>query len=162
MKSNRIHEMLGLASAAAEFCDRTIQTVAALRDRLGRATLKRDSQLVETLKKLDADLLAAAVVNARLSAELTVLNDEASKAEEFEKEKARYELVETSEGDFVFRIKSNMADEQPIHYICPVCLNQDKTISFIGGRHRKICQTNRKHVFNFGKSAPVLTPKVRH
>ncbi len=63
MKSNRIHEMLGLASAAAGFCDRTIQTVSALRDRLGRATLKRDSQLVETLKKLDADLSAAAVVN---------------------------------------------------------------------------------------------------
>lgn len=162
MNPRRIQEMLGLASAAAGFGDRTIQTVSALREFLSRAKLKRDSQLIETLKKLDADLSAASVVNARLSAELRDLNDEVSKAEEFEKEKARYELVETSEGDFVFRIKNSMADEQPVHYICPVCVNRDKTISFIAGRHRKVCQTDRKHVFNFGKTAPVLTPKVRH
>jgi hypothetical protein len=162
MNPNRLQEMLGLASAAAAFCDRTIHAVSALRELLNRAKPKRDPEVTETLKKLDADLLATAVVHARLSAKLTSLNEEISRNEEFEKERSRYELVETSEGDFVFRIKNNMADEQPIHYICPVCVNRDKTISFIAGRNRKVCQTDRKHVFNFGKTAPVLTPKVRH
>jgi len=162
MNISRIQEMLGLASTAAGLGEKTTEAVSALRQLLSRARLRRDSPVVETLNKIDVDLAAAAVVNAQLRTELRNLSDELLKAEEFEKEKSRYELVETSEGDYVFRIKSNMADEQPIHYICPVSLNRDKTISFIGGRHRRLCQTDRKHVFNFGKTAPVATSRVRH
>jgi len=162
MTPSRIQEMLGLASTGTGLGEKVKGTILGLRELLSRTRLRHDNQIIETLNRLDVDLTAATVVNTQLSAELRKLSDEVSKADGFEAEKAKYELVETSEGDFVFRIRSVMADERPVHYICPVCLNRDKTISFIAGRHRKSCQTDRKHVFNFGKSAPVLTPKVRH
>ncbi len=162
MKPTEIQELLGLASNAVGLGEKTAQTITALRKIFERTRARSNYRVIELLNQLTADIAASDITNTQLRNALKNLSDKFLKDNEFEKEKSRYELIETGEGDFVFRIKNHMADEQPVHYVCPVCINRDKTISFIAGHHRKVCQTDRKHVFNFGKKPPVVIPPVKH
>jgi hypothetical protein len=76
--------------------------------------------------------------------------------DEFEKEKSRYELFKTGQGDMVFKLRVEMKEGQPEHFICPVCMRKDKLISFITGEGDfKVCQTNREHLYRFSSSPPM-------
>ena len=99
------------------------------------------------------------VTNDELSKALRTLGQEWQRQEEFEQEKARYELYETNEGDMVFKLREDAANDQPIHFICPMCLNRDKLFSFIRGRgDYKICKADGTHTFQFSNT-PIRQPR---
>ncbi|PSL17626.1 hypothetical protein [Shimia abyssi] len=162
MDHTQIQEALGLASSAVGISDKATKTIRAVETQLNYGSVEVEGALAELIAQLVVELTTANITNTQLYEVVKNLNRKFHENVAFEQEKARYEMVETAEGDYVFRIKDHMVDEQPIHYICPVCLNQDKRISYIAGRHRRVCQTNRKHVFSFGKKPPVIRTRVRH
>lgn len=81
---------------------------------------------------------------------LKTLTDELHEENNFAAAIARYELIETHQGAMIYRLRASEANGEPIHYICPVCLNRDKLISYADGNgDYRVCQTNREHVFRF-------------
>ncbi|MGO7486698.1 hypothetical protein ACCT28_36745 [Rhizobium ruizarguesonis] len=102
------------------------------------------------LNALATELTMANMMNVQLSEKLRILSDELRREDQFEQEKARYELVTTSYGDLVYRLRQDKANGEPTHYICPACLKKDRLITIIqGDADYKSCQNNREHGFTF-------------
>ncbi|WP_011581225.1 MULTISPECIES: hypothetical protein [Chelativorans] len=150
MDFSQIESVLGLATTALGATGKAVSTVEAVRNLFSSGKTPDSGEANKLLNALAGELTAANMMNVQLSEALKVLSRELKRQDEFENEKARYELFQTSQQDVVFRLKGDMANGQPIHFICPVCLNSDKQISYITGQgDYKTCQKNRDHLFKF-------------
>ncbi|MBP2446379.1 hypothetical protein [Rhizobium leguminosarum] len=145
-----INEVLGLASSAVGLTGKATSTIAAIKGLFEAGKTPDNSEASKLLNDLATELTMANMTNVQLSQALKTLSREMLRQDEFEREKARYALTQTREGDVVFKLKEDMANGQPVHFICPVCLNRDHLISFLQGNgdYRR-CQTNNNHVFQF-------------
>lgn len=149
-----INEALGLASSAVGLTGKAASTIGAIKGLFEGDKAPNNSEASKLLNTLANELTMANMTNVQLSQALKTLSQELMRQDEFEREKARYALFETGQGDIVYTLKEDMADGQPMHFICPVCLNRDKLISFIrGGGDYKQCQSDRKHLYQF-KNTP--------
>lgn len=158
MDLTQINEVLGLASSAVGLTGKATSTVAAIKGLIEGDKPKDSGEAAKLLNTLASELIAANMLNVQLSAALKTLSQTLQRQDEFEREKARYELFQTDERDLVFKLKEDQANGQPIHFICPVCLNRDKLFSFIAGEgDYKICQTDKSHVFQF-RDTPIRQP----
>lgn len=151
MEFAQITEVIGLASSAVGLTGKAAATAEAIKGLLNSQDAPDAERTAQLLNTLATELTSANMMNVQLSESLKTLSQELQRQDEFEKEKARYEMFETSRGDIVFRLKQDCANGQPLHYICPVCLNRDKLISYVSGNHYKTCQADNKHGFEFEK-----------
>lgn len=152
MDFEQINELLGLASSAVGFTGKATNTIAAIKELFENDKTPNNGAAAELLNTLATQLTAANMTNLDLSQALKVLSQELHRQDEFEREKARYALFQTGENDMVFQLRQDAANGQPIHFICPVCLNRDKLISFItGDQYEKFCQSDKSHRFSFAQ-----------
>lgn len=152
----QIGEYIGLATNAAGLTGKAADTIGSIKALFEGGKTPDGEQVQRLLNTLATELTSANMMNVKISEALRNLSQELQKQDEFEKEKARYELFETMESDMVFRLKKDSANGQPIHFICPVCLNRDKLISFItGDQYYKRCQTDASHGYDFQQSPPL-------
>lgn len=160
MDFGQIESLLGLAATATGMTEKAVSTASAVK-KLFAGDKAPDAGEVSTLaNELAAQLTAANMMNVQISTALRLLSADLKRQDEFETERARYELFETAQRDIVFRLKEGSTDGQPRHFICPVCLNRDKLVSFIRGEgDYKYCQTNREHFFEFQDSPPMQMPE---
>ena len=150
MELAQIGEMIGLASSAAGATGKAADTIQTIKGLFQSGTEPDADQVAKLLNTLATELTAANMMNVEVSTALKTLSQELFRQDEFEKEKARYELFQTQRSDMVFKLRDDEAYGQPIHFICPVCLNKDKIISYITGNDGfRQCQTDRSHEFNF-------------
>lgn len=153
MEFAQISEAIGLASSAVGLTGKAAATAEAIKGLLSSQDAPDADKTKQLLNTLATELTSANMMNVQLSEALRTLSQEMQRQDEFEKEKARYELYKTREDDFVYRLKQNDANGQPSHYICPVCLQRDKLFSFIVGKgDYKNCQTDSSHCFTFSQS----------
>lgn len=155
MDLTSINEALGLASNAVGLTGKAASTISAIKGLFEGGKAPDSSEATKLLNELASELTMANMTNVQLSQALKTLSHELLSQDDFEREKARYELFQTRENDIVFKLREDMANGQPIHFICPVCLNAGKLISFISGEDDyKTCQTNNTHLFRF-KDTPI-------
>jgi hypothetical protein len=153
MDLTTINEALGLASSAVGLTGKAASTIAAIKGLLEPGKTPDTSEASKLLNALANELTMANITNVQLSQALKTLGQELLRQDEFEKQKARYELFETRRGDMVFKLREDMAEGQPMHFVCPVCLNRDKLISFIRGEgDRRHCQTDVHHSYQFDRT----------
>ena len=152
-----IGAVIGLATSAVGLTGKAAATADAIKGLLNSSDSPDADKTAQLLNTLAAELTSANMMNVQLSEALKALSQELQRQNDFEKEKARYELIETAQGDIVYRLREGKADGQPMHYICPVCLNRDKLISYISGDYYKTCQTDSNHGYNFEES-PKIEP----
>lgn len=153
MDFSSIESVLGLASTALGATGKAVSTVEAVKKLLAADKKPDNSEAQTLLNTLATELTAANMMNVQLSEALKALSREWKRQDDYEREKARYELFETGQHDVVFRLREDQANGQPIHFICPVCLNSDRLISYISGEGDfKTCQKNRDHLFRFSSS----------
>lgn len=153
-----INEVLGLASSAVGLTGKAASTITAIKGLFEPGKMPDSAEASKLLNALASDLTAANVMNVQLSESLRTLSQQLQRQDEFENEKARYELFQTGQNDLVFKLKEEKANGQPIHFICPVCLNSGKEISFISGEGDfKRCQKDTNHIFRF-KNTPIRQP----
>lgn len=154
MDLTTINEALGLASSAVGLTSKAASTISVIKGLFEGEKTPGNSETSKLLSSLVNELTMANMTNVQLSQALKVLSQELLRQDEFEREKARYALFQTGQGDIVYTLKEDMADGQPMHFICPVCLNRDKLISFIRGEgDYKQCQSDKKHLYQF-KNTP--------
>ena len=153
MDIGTITTALGLASGAIGATGQAVSTVDAIKKLFASDKKPDNSEAQELLNTLASQLTAANMMNVQLSEAIKALSRELKQQDDFENEKARYELFQTGRDDMVFRLRGDQANGQPIHYICPVCLNSDRQVIFIAGEGDfKVCQKNREHTFRFSSS----------
>ena len=70
-----------------------------------------------------SDALASQEAQSKQSARIRELEQTIAEFENWEAEKARYKLVNASrnEGAFVYLLRKETAEDEPLHFICPKC-----------------------------------------
>lgn len=161
MDIGQIGEYIGLATSAVGLTGKATDTIGSIKALFEGGKTPDNEKVQHLLNTLATELTSANMMNVQLSDALRALSRELQREDEFEKEKARYELFQTDQNVMVFRLREDAANGQPMHFICPVCFNRDKLISFIAGDgDYKICQTNREHRFRF-QSLPMPRGNLR-
>lgn len=150
MDLDSIQNALGLATTAVSLTGKAASTANTIKKLLSSDKTPNKSEAETLLNNLATELTSANMMNVQLSDAVKALSQELKRQNEFENDKARYELFETSQGAYVFKLKEDMANGQPVHYLCPVCLNRDKLVSYLKhAGHIKRCQTDTSHLFKF-------------
>ena len=158
MDYSQFESVLGLASTALGTTGKAVATAEAIKSLFSGDKAPDPAKANALLNNLAAELTAANMMNVQMSSSLKALSQELKQYDEFEREKARYALFETPKGDMVYSLKEDMAEGQPIHFVCPVCMRRDRLISFVRGQgDHRTCQTNRDHLFHFS-STPIRDP----
>ncbi|GAB1581733.1 hypothetical protein [Phyllobacterium phragmitis] len=153
MDFSQIESVLGLATTALSATGKAVSTVEAIKKLVSSEKPSDTGEANKLLNALATELTAANLMNVQLSDALRALSQELRRQDEFEREKARYELFKTEQNDLVFKLREDLANGQPVHFICPVCLNSERQISFISGEGDfKICQRINTHAFRFSSS----------
>ncbi|MEH6645510.1 hypothetical protein [Sulfitobacter sp.] len=148
-----IGEVIGLAGGAANATGKAAETLKTISGMLKSDKKPDTDEAAKLLNVLAVELTAANLMNVGVSTALKELSQELHRQDEFEKQKARYELVMTNQNVPVYKLMTGKSDGQPMHYICPVCLNRDKLVSFIAGEgDYKVCQTDNNHLFEFANN----------
>lgn len=150
MDTNQLNELLGLASSAVNTTGQAASNIAKIKKLFegGKSSMGVEEQRL--LTTLASEVSAANFMNVQISGSIKELRQDLQRQDEFEKEKARYELFQTDQNDLVYKLREDAANGQPDHFICPVCLHARQLVSFITGeRDHKICQTNGAHAFRF-------------
>lgn len=148
-----INEALGLASSAVGLTGKAATTISAIKGLFEGGKTPESSEASKLLNDLATELTMANMTNVQLSQALKTLSRELIRQDEFDRERARYELHKTDQGDLVFRLKEESADGQPEHFVCPVCLNNRKISYIHGNGDFRFCQAERTHRFHF-KNTP--------
>ncbi len=160
MDLTTMNEALGLASSAVGLTGKAASTISVIKGLFDGGKSPDNNEATKLLNELATELTMANMTNVQLSQGLKTLSGELQRQDEFEREKARYELYQTPEGDIVLKLKEEMANGQPAHFICPVCLNRDRLISYLQGTgDYKRCQSDTNHLFQFS-ATPI--PESRH
>jgi cell division protein FtsB len=153
MDMTQIQGAIALVTTAIGMTSQAASTAELIKKLFSSDHVPDDGEASKLLNALATELTTANVMNMQLSEALKTLSRELQREDEFEKEKARYELFATSKGDMVYKLREDMAEGQPTHFVCPVCLNGSKQFMFIRGagdiRH---CQANNSHYFHFSQT----------
>jgi hypothetical protein len=101
----------------------------------------KDSDEVQSLVlQLMSEVKDAQLANVSLKAQLLEIKNAALDAQNKADIFSRYELFETPTKHFVYRLKSDRTDGEPIHDICPKCKEQGLRSILHGGKYRKNCK----------------------
>ena len=153
MDMTQIQSAIALVTTAIGMTSQAASTADLIKKLFSSSDGADDGEANKLLNALASELTTANVMNMQLSEALKTLSRELQRQDEFEREKSRYEMFATATGDIVFSLKAEMASGQPTHYICPVCLNRDKLITYVTGEGDfKRCQTDTNHLYHFRKS----------
>ena len=153
MDLTTITAAIGLAGTAAGATSKAAESIKTLTSLFSKDSVPDSDEAANLLNGLAVELTTANMMNVQISVALRTLSQELQQQNEFANEKARYELFRTGQNDMVYRLKSDLSQGQPDHFICPVCLNQNKMISFVTGEgDYKTCQTDRNHNFEFSNN----------
>jgi hypothetical protein len=155
MDIGSISEVVGLASSAVGLTGKATATAEAIKKLLTADKQTDNGETAQLLNTLASELTAVNMMNVQISEALRLLSQQLQRQNEFEQEKARYQMYETSQGDIIFQLRDDMSEGQPTHYVCPVCMNRDKLISFVSGDYTKVCQANKNHLFRFEHQPPI-------
>ncbi|WP_282092336.1 hypothetical protein [Epibacterium ulvae] len=95
-----------------------------------------DTDLKLALSELTMQVANAQVANSDLKLKMAALQDELAKMQAFQSDLERYALWETPTGAIVYRLKEDSQGAEPLHYLCPNCIED---------RHKAILQGHETH-----------------
>lgn len=143
--------LAGDAGTATGNIARAIQTVQGL---FQKSQAGADADIKLALSDLTLQVANAQMANAELKLQLTALQDELRQAQALKSDLDRYELWETPTGAVVHRLKEAMNNGEPLHYLCPNCV-QEKRKSILQGHASYRTCPNCDTGFKFDRMDPV-------
>lgn len=145
-------DLVGDAGTATGKIAKSVETVKAL---FKKAETGSDADLKMALSELAMQVANAQVANSDLKLKLAALQDELAKAQAFQSDLERYALWETPPGAIVYRVKQECQGSEPMHYLCPNCI-EDRHKSVLQGhagyRTCPRCSTE----YSFAESSGVM------
>jgi hypothetical protein len=88
--------------------------------------LKTDAERNAAVLAVQQDLIRVYSDAMKMAEELMAMRDELRRLQDWQAEAARYELVEVAQGVVVRQLRSDRANGEPIHRLCPQCFEDRK------------------------------------
>lgn len=102
-----------------------IDIVKSLRNNISDAKFQKELiSVYDSLIDLKGELLSLQTQNAELSDVNHKLKQQLAEYDNWKKTESRYELKEFSPGIFVYALKEEFRGEEPLHYLCPACMQK--------------------------------------
>lgn len=87
------------------------------------------------------DTVKALFKKSEMKFQLMALQNELAKAQAFQSDLDCYDLWETPAGAIVYRLRQEAADNQPLHYLCPKCIEGKRKSILQGHVEWRQCTT---------------------
>lgn len=146
-----INAIRGLAEKAHEATDlnHAVQAAAAhLHELVCTAQITGGLDVEAAVFDLFGKVGQATTANSALAFAIMALERAEAENERGESELDRYRLWETPSGAQVYRVEMRKHPDEPIHYLCPLCVEDKRKSILQGDRHAKSCQLC-KSTFDF-------------
>lgn len=147
--------VLKLVGDAGTATGKVAKSVETLKTLFKKSETGADADLKMALGELAVQVANAQVANSDLKLKLAALQDELAEAQAFQSDLERYDLWETPTGAVVYRVKAECQGAEPMHYLCPNCI-EDRQKSILQGhaKYRKCprCSTG----YSFAETSGVL------
>lgn len=150
-------EIINLASQAVQTTKNGASLVDTLKGVFKRSEAAGDADLKMAISELALQVGEASLANADLQVKLADFQREALKTNKFEAEVKRYTLWETPRGDFIYRLDAAKDQGQPLHHICPNCVEKEQKSILQGGNYVNTCP-NCKAKYKIGQP-PTRKPR---
>lgn len=155
MNFSDFQEILGLAANAVGLTKQAASTAGEVKKLFSDGDSAASAETQELLNTLAHQLTTANMTNFQLSALLKEISERVRAEDEYEKRKKRYRLVDTGHGDMVLVFQPEGPDDDPQHFICPICLEKLRKFHYVTGSPSsdgKHCQ-NCRHYFKFRQTS---------
>ena len=127
--------------------DRAKETIATLQSSKGFTQLARDLDTRDAISVLRGQILDAQELNFALREEIAKMREEYIELKKQKEEFDRYELHQTPQEATVLKLKSECANGEPMHYLCPDCKETGRK-AILQGAYTKSCHVcNRQFHF---------------
>lgn len=102
-----------------------MEIVTSLRKNISEAKFQKELMVVyDSLVALSGEILSLQVQKAELSDVKRKLEQRLAEYDDWEKTKSRYVLEEFHPGLFVYALKKEFQGDEPLHYLCPACMEK--------------------------------------
>lgn len=152
-----ISEALGLARVAVAVTGEAATTADKIKGLFASGKSDANTETQELVNRLAQQLVTANLTNVQLSTALTDFLRRLQQEESFAARRAQYEHVQTAMGSNVLRLRGEFhSHDLPIHYACPVCV-EDGKIAFLDERdHGKSLRCQRcRALFQVNRHEPL-------
>ena len=125
----RVTEFAGELGSATGKIAKGVETVKTF---LQKSESGADLEVKSALSQLALEVTTAQLANMELKLQLAALQNELTEANAFQSDLDRYELWEAPAGSVVYRLRESASQGQPLHYLCPACIER-KTKAILQG-----------------------------
>jgi len=139
----------------------TLDIAKTVKDITKDAELKvKTSELYDEIIKVQSGIIEVQAEHSKLQQDNHDLTQKLNSIETWEKEKEKYILKEICEKVFVFERKASEQGEEPIHWLCARCFNQNKKsilqlkLKANNGYHY-MCHSCGREICDFSKEIPM-------
>lgn len=131
-------ELVGDAGTATGNIAKGLETVKTL---LKPSEGGSNADVKLALSELTMQIANAQMANSDLKFKLTALKDELAQINAFQSDLDRYELWETPPCAIVYRLRNTAGEDQPMHYLCPNCVEDRRKSILQGHQYQRQCIT---------------------
>jgi hypothetical protein len=142
-----ILSILALATTGSSAVSSVANAVKSVRDTLDKSPVVSDD-VRQKLSDLLDEVIGAKQLNLRLVEQVQIIVEEMRQHEEFREELGRYEMFEMPAGSIVWKLRNSHKSGQPLHYLCPNCVQSKKLYILQGDRNYRRC-TSCKVQYHF-------------
>ena len=136
---NALTQALNVVGQTGTNVGHLAQGLGSLKALFQKSEAAADADIKDALIELSSQVLDTKLANTELKTMLLNLKEELAAHQTFKSDLERYELWETQVGSIVYRLRESAKDDDPIHYLCPNCI-EDKRKSILQGReHNRRC-----------------------
>lgn len=121
-----LNSAVGLAGDAGSATGKIANAISTVQGLFKKSEAAGNADIKLALSDLTLQVANAQMANADLKLQLTALQDELRKAQAFKSDLDRYALWETPTGAVVYRLEKDIRNGEPLHYLCPNCVEQKR------------------------------------
>ncbi len=136
---NLIQSAVKLAGSSGQAVEKLAGGFSAIKKMIQSSQSGADSDVKLALSEMAMQLADAKLANAELTMQLASLHKAVIKAHDFKEKLDQYDLWETPFGAHVYRYQKQEQSNKPTHFICPKCVEDEKTHILQGGEVLKTC-----------------------
>jgi hypothetical protein len=134
-----LNSAVSLAGDAGAATGKIANAITTMKGLFQKSQAGADAEIKLALSDLTLQVANAQVTNADLKLKLAALQDELRQAKAFKSDLDRYELWETQTSRVVYRLKNEMQNGEPMHYLCPNCIETRRKSILQGDKLFRTC-----------------------
>jgi rubrerythrin len=136
---NALTQALNVAGQTGTNVGHLANGIGSLKALFQKSEAAADADIKLALSELTSQVADTKLANAELKTMLQNLQEELAAHQAFKSDLERYSLWETPVGSIVYRLRDSAKGEDPMHYLCPNCIEDKRKSILQGHEHNRRC-----------------------